>query len=203
MLEKVGQTPLPPYIKRPNEDIDREYYQTVYAEKRGAVAAPTAGLHFTKELIAELKAKGVIFAPVTLHVGMGTFKPVQVDDISRHQMHSEYYEISNETSEQINTAREKGKRIVAVGTTSVRVLETMAGRNGKVRPGNGWTDKFIYPPYQFQIVDSLITNFHLPQSTLLMLVSAFGGHELVMHAYREAVKEKYKFFSYGDCMFIY
>jgi S-adenosylmethionine:tRNA ribosyltransferase-isomerase len=203
VLEKVGQTPLPPYIKRPNEEIDREYYQTVYAEKRGAVAAPTAGLHFTKELIDELKAKGVIFAPVTLHVGMGTFKPVQVDDISRHQMHSEYYEISNETAEQINTAREKGKRVVAVGTTSVRVLETMAGRNGKVRPGNGWTDKFIYPPYQFQIVDSLITNFHLPQSTLLMLVSAFGGHELVMHAYREAVKEKYKFFSYGDCMFIY
>lgn len=202
-LDRIGQTPLPPYIKRPNEEIDREFYQTVYAEKRGAVAAPTAGLHFSKELVEQIEAKGVVLAPVTLHVGMGTFKPVQVDDISRHQMHSEFYEIGSDSADKINHAREKGKRVLAVGTTSVRVLETMAGRNGKVRPGQGWTDKFIFPPYQFQIAESLVTNFHLPQSTLLMLVSAFGGHEIVMHAYREAVKKGYRFFSYGDSMMIF
>ncbi len=202
ILERVGKTPLPPYVKRMPEEVDREYYQTVYAERRGAVAAPTAGLHFTEAILAGLKEKGVRIVPVTLHVGMGTFKPVQVDDISRHQMHSEFYEIGAEAADEINRTRERGKKVVAVGTTSVRVLETVVGRNGRVRAGQGWTDKFIYPPYQFRAVDSLLTNFHLPQSTLLMLVSAFARHDFLMSAYQTAVKEKYRFFSYGDCMLI-
>lgn len=202
VLDRVGKTPLPPYVKRQPEEVDRLQYQTVYAEKRGAVAAPTAGLHFTETLLKKLKEKDVNIAPVTLHVGMGTFKPVQVDDISRHQMHSEYYEISPETAEMVNKTHEKGKKVIAVGTTSVRVLETVAGRNGRVRPGQGWTDKFIYPPYQFRIVDRLITNFHLPESTLLMLVSAFASHDLTSKAYQEAIKKDYRFFSYGDCMLI-
>lgn len=202
ILERVGKTPLPPYVKRMPEAVDREYYQTVYAERRGAVAAPTAGLHFTEGILAGLKEKGVRIVPVTLHVGMGTFKPVQVDDISRHQMHSEFYEITAEVADEINQTRERGKKVVAVGTTCVRVLETVVGRNGRVRAGQGWTDKFIYPPYQFRAVDSLLTNFHLPQSTLLMLVSAFANHEFLMSAYQTAVKEKYRFFSYGDCMLI-
>jgi len=202
ILEEVGQTPLPPYIKRDPEPNDREYYQTVYASKRGAVAAPTAGLHFTKELLEKVKEKGVKIVTVTLHVGLGTFKPVQVDDISRHQMHSEFYEITKETARVINDTRDDGNRVVAVGTTSVRVLETVADRSGFVRQGTGWTDRFIFPPHQFRAVDGLITNFHLPQSTLLMLTSAFGGHEFVMHAYKQAVKEKYRFYSYGDAMLI-
>ena len=202
VLEEVGQTPLPPYIKRPAEQIDREYYQTVYATQRGAVAAPTAGLHFSSDLLKRIEEKGVRIAYLTLHVGLGTFKPVQVDDISRHQMHSEYYEISEEAAEIINKTRSSGKAICAVGTTSVRVLETVAGRNGRVRQGRGWTDKFIYPPYQFQAVDKLITNFHLPESTLLMLTSAFAGHDFTMEAYRKAVKGAYRFFSYGDAMMI-
>jgi len=202
ILEEVGQMPLPPYIKRAPEAIDREFYQTVYAEKLGAVAAPTAGLHFTKEILQQLADKGVRIAPLTLHVGLGTFKPVQVDDISRHQMHSEYFELDEESAEAINKARESGNAVIAVGTTSVRVLETVADRSGLVRAGRGWTDKFIYPPYPFRAVDRLITNFHLPQSTLLMLTSAFGSHELIMEAYKTAVKEAYRFFSYGDGMLI-
>jgi S-adenosylmethionine:tRNA ribosyltransferase-isomerase len=166
------------------------------------VAAPTAGLHFTENLLQQVKEKGVEIAQITLHVGLGTFKPVQVDDISRHQMHSEYYEITEEVASIINQTRKNGKAITAVGTTSVRVLETVTGRNGFVRSGQGWTDKFIFPPHQFRAVDHLITNFHLPQSTLLMLVSAFAHHEFVMEAYKQAVKEKYRFFSYGDSMFI-
>jgi len=194
--------PLPPYIKRAPEKIDREFYQTVYAEKLGAVAAPTAGLHFTKDLLQQLLDKGVILVPLTLHVGLGTFKPVQVDDISRHQMHSEFYEIDEDNAEKINKTREAGKSVIAVGTTCVRVLETVTDRNGFVRAGRGWTDKFIYPPYQFRAVDCLVTNFHLPESTLLMLTSAFGGHEFVMGAYDNAIKEAYRFFSYGDGMLI-
>ncbi len=202
MLEEVGQTPLPPYIKREPQPEDREYYQTVFAQHRGAVAAPTAGMHFTEELIDKIKAKGIAIAPITLHVGLGTFRPVQVDDVSRHQMHSEFYLVSPESARAIAETREKGGAIVAVGTTSVRVLETVADRNGTVRAGEGWTDKFIYPPYQFQSVDRMITNFHLPQSTLLMLVCAFGGYDLMMKAYQEAVKQKYRFYSYGDSMII-
>ncbi len=201
-LDKVGKTPLPPYIKRDAEDIDKEYYQTVYAEAVGAVAAPTAGLHFTESLLQQLREKEVHIVPVTLHVGLGTFRPVQVDDISRHQMHSEYYNVSESSAEIINRTRQKGNAVVAVGTTSVRVLETVADRNGLIRAGQGWTDKFIYPPYQFRIVDHFITNFHLPQSTLLMLTSAFAGYEFLMSAYKIAVKEKYRFFSYGDSMLI-
>lgn len=202
VLNQVGLTPLPPYIKRPAEELDKEFYQTVYADKLGAVAAPTAGLHFSKRLLKNLTEMRVEILPVTLHVGMGTFKPVQVDDISRHQMHSEYYEVPEETASKINKAREKGGAVVAVGTTSVRVLETMADRNGRVRPGQGWTDKFIYPSYQFRAVDHLITNFHLPESTLLMLTAAFGGYELVMKSYQHAIEESYRFFSYGDSMLI-
>lgn len=202
VLENVGKTPLPPYMKREPEPIDREYYQTVYATERGAVAAPTAGLHFTTEMMETLKNKGVNIVTVTLHVGLGTFKPVQVDDISRHQMHSEYYEISDEVARTINETREKGKAVYAVGTTSVRVVETVADRNGYVRQGKGWTDKFIFPPYQFRAIDHLITNFHLPQSTLLMLTSAFANHDFTMKAYQEAIKEKYNFYSYGDAMLV-
>ncbi len=201
-LERVGQTPLPPYIKRPSEPIDREFYQTVYAQKPGAVAAPTAGLHFTNELLDALKEKGVRQAFITLHVGLGTFKPVQVEDISRHHMESEYYEISEEAARIVNKTKEEGKKLVAVGTTSVRVLETVADRHGYIRPARGWTDKFIYPGYNFQTVDRLITNFHLPKSTLLMLVAAFAGYEFTMEAYRIAVEEKYRFYSYGDAMLI-
>ncbi len=202
ILDEVGQTPLPPYIKRSSENVDREYYQTVYAKTRGAVAAPTAGLHFTEELLHKLRDEGVEMVNLTLHVGLGTFKPVQVDDISRHQMHSEYYELSEESARKINKIKERGNAVVAVGTTSVRVLETVTDRTGFVRPGRGWTDKFIYPPYQFRVVDHLITNFHLPRSTLLMLVSAFANHDFLMNAYKEAMNKSYRFFSYGDSMFI-
>ncbi len=202
ILEEVGQTPLPPYIKRLPEQVDRDQYQTVYAERLGAVAAPTAGLHFTDEVLQQLKDKGVKLTRLTLHVGLGTFKPVQVDDISRHQMHSEYYELTEDAARIINQTRQEGNAVVAVGTTSVRVLETVTGRNGFVRSGEGWTDKFIFPPHQFNAVDRLITNFHLPQSTLLMLTSAFSNHDFVMQAYKLAIKEKYRFFSYGDSMLI-
>ncbi len=202
VLDEVGQTPLPPYIKRKPEPLDREFYQTVYARKRGAVAAPTAGLHFTDELLERIRERGVRIAPITLHVGLGTFRPVQVDDISRHQMHSEYYEVSEESAQLINRTKQEEKAVVAVGTTCVRVLETVADRTGYIRPGKGWTDKFIYPPYSFRMVDRLITNFHQPESTLLMLVSAFAGHEFIMDAYHTAIQEKYRLFSYGDGMLI-
>ncbi|HQU70903.1 MAG TPA: tRNA preQ1(34) S-adenosylmethionine ribosyltransferase-isomerase QueA [Calditrichia bacterium] len=202
VLERVGQTPLPPYVKRPAEDLDRESYQTIFASVRGAVAAPTAGRHFTPELVDKIRAKGVNFEEITLHVGLGTFKPVQVDDISRHQMHSEYYEVSNSTAYNITKTREKGGRIFTIGTTTVRALETVADRNGVVRGGKGWTDKYIFPPHQFRAVDGLVTNFHLPLSTLLMMTAAFGGLDLVMEAYKKAVKEKYRFFSYGDAMLV-
>ncbi len=202
ILDKIGNMPLPPYIKRKPEDLDQEFYQTVYADKPGAVAAPTAGLHFTDTLLQKIGKIGCSVARITLHVGLGTFRPVKVEDISRHKMDSEYYEVDSQTAHMINKTREKGKSIVAVGTTAVRALETLADHHGYIRGGKGWTDKFIYPPYEFRIVDKLLTNFHLPGSTLLMLVSAFAGRDLVMEAYRQAVDKEYRFFSYGDAMFI-
>ncbi|ACL74911.1 tRNA preQ1(34) S-adenosylmethionine ribosyltransferase-isomerase QueA [Ruminiclostridium cellulolyticum] len=199
ILDRVGVMPLPPYI---TEKLDNpERYQTVYAKVNGSAAAPTAGLHFTKELLDSLVHKGVKIAYVMLHVGLGTFRPVKVDDITQHKMHSEYYSISQETCDIINVTREKGKKVVAVGTTSCRVLETI-GKNGKIAPCDGWTDIFIYPGYEFKVVDRLITNFHLPESTLIMLVSSLAGRDNVLHAYSVAVEEKYRFFSFGDAMFI-
>lgn len=198
-LERVGQMPLPPYIKEKLKDKER--YQTVYSKQDGSSAAPTAGLHFTQEILQKLREKGVQIVNVLLHVGLGTFRPVKEDNILNHEMHSEYYEMSNETAEVINTAKAEKRRIVAVGTTSVRVLETCA-QNGKVQAGFGETNIFIYPGYQFQIVDALITNFHLPESTLIMLVSAFCGIEETLGFYKQAVLEKYRFFSFGDCCFL-
>ncbi len=199
ILDRVGIMPLPPYITEKLENPER--YQTVYAKVNGSAAAPTAGLHFTKELLDALTKKGVKIAYVMLHVGLGTFRPVKVDDITQHKMHSEYYSISQETCDIINDTRQKGKKVVAVGTTSCRVLETV-GKSGRIAPCDGWTDIFIYPGYQFKVVDRLITNFHLPESTLIMLVSSLAGRDNVMHAYNVAVKEKYRFFSFGDAMFI-
>jgi len=201
VLSQIGQTPLPPYIKRQPEQIDKIRYQNVYAAKNGAVAAPTAGLHFTKELLAVLQEKGVGIARLTLHVGLGTFQPVKTDEVEAHQMHAEYFEVSSKTAKQINLCKQKGGRIVAVGTTSVRTLETVAD-NGEVISKGGYTDLFIYPGYQFKIVDALITNFHLPKSTLLMLVSTFASREFVLEAYQEAIDRKYRFYSYGDAMLI-
>ncbi len=199
ILDKLGRTPLPPYIHEELEDTER--YQTVYARERGSAAAPTAGLHFTKELMDKIREKGVQFAFVTLHVGLGTFRPVNVDDVSRHVMHKEYYSVSEECARVVNQTQSEGGRIVAVGTTAIRTLET-AGSNGQLTAGSGWTDIFIYPGYKFKMVDAAITNFHLPKSTLLMLVSALAGRNNVLSAYREAVQEKYRFFSFGDAMLI-
>jgi S-adenosylmethionine:tRNA ribosyltransferase-isomerase len=201
VLNCVGHMPLPPYIKRADGEDDRERYQTVYAREAGAVAAPTAGLHFDEAMLADLQAKGVEIAYVTLHVGAGTFQPVRADDIRDHQMHAEILDVSREVCQRVEETRAAGNRVIAVGTTSVRCLET-AGASGKMEPMRGETDIFIYPGYQFQIVDALLTNFHLPESTLLMLVSAFAGYDHAMAAYREAVAEQYRFFSYGDAMFI-
>lgn len=199
ILDRLGETPLPPYI---HETLaDKERYQTVYARERGSAAAPTAGLHFTPELLARLKEKGAELAFVTLHVGLGTFRPVSVEDVSQHVMHREYYSVSPETAAIINRTRERGGRVIAVGTTSVRTLESAAA-DGKVSPGSGWTEIFIYPGYQFKLIDGLVTNFHLPKSTLLMLISAFAGRDNILAAYREAVARRYRFFSFGDAMLI-
>ncbi len=200
ILDQLGQMPLPPYITHQLEDKNR--YQTVYAKHSGSAAAPTAGLHFTPELLREIKDEGVDIASVTLHVGLGTFRPVKVDNILEHHMHSEFYQIEESEAEKINRAKEKGGRIICVGTTSCRTIESAADENGHLRAGSGWTDIFIYPGYKFKILDCLITNFHLPESTLLMLVSALAGREHVLAAYEEAVKERYRFFSFGDAMFI-
>lgn len=200
ILDHVGIMPLPPYITRRLEDSER--YQTVYSKYRGSAAAPTAGLHFTRELLHRIEAKGVKVAYITLHVGLGTFRPVKVENIEEHKMHSEYYNISEETCNKINNARQNGKRVIAVGTTSSRVLETVAGEDGRMSPGTGWTEIFIYPGYRFRVVDSLITNFHLPESTLIMLVSALAGRDKILEAYNTAVRERYRFFSFGDAMFI-
>ncbi len=202
ILDRVGEMPLPPYIKRPEpRAADRERYQTVYAAVEGAVAAPTAGLHFTQELLAQAQACGIRLARLTLHVGLGTFKPVAVDRVEDHRMHAEWYELSEAATRAINDTRAAGGRLVAVGTTSVRALES-AWRGDSVVAGSGWTDKFIYPGYGFGATDVLLTNFHLPRSTLLMLVSAFAGREFVLRAYEEAKRLRYRFYSYGDCMLI-
>ncbi len=201
ILEAIGHMPLPPYIDRPDEAMDQERYQTVYAKKAGAVAAPTAGLHFDDATIQALKEKGVNQAFVTLHVGAGTFQPVREDDIADHHMHSEVMEVSAELCEQVRKTKAAGKRVIAVGTTSVRCLET-AALSGEIQPYQGDTNIFIYPSFQYRVVDALVTNFHLPESTLLMLVCAFAGYKHTMAAYREAIAERYRFFSYGDAMFI-
>ena len=200
ILDQLGQMPLPPYITHQLEDKNR--YQTVYAKHSGSAAAPTAGLHFTPELLQEIEGEGVDIASVTLHVGLGTFRPVKVDNILEHHMHSEFYQIEESEAEKINRAKEKGGRVICVGTTSCRTIESAADKNGHLRAGSGWTDIFIYPGYKFKLLDCLITNFHLPESTLLMLVSALAGREHVLAAYEEAVKERYRFFSFGDAMFI-
>ena len=200
ILDRLGQMPLPPYITHQLKDKDR--YNTVYATHSGSAAAPTAGLHFTPELLHTIEEKGVDIARVTLHVGLGTFRPVKVDDVENHHMHSEFYMIDEKAAEKINRAKENGKRVICVGTTSCRTIESAADENGRLKPCSGWTEIFIYPGYQFKILDCLITNFHLPESTLIMLVSALAGKEHVLAAYEEAVKERYRFFSFGDAMFI-
>ena len=200
ILDRLGQMPLPPYITHQLKDKNR--YQTVYARHEGSAAAPTAGLHFTPELLKEIEEKGVKLAHVTLHVGLGTFRPVKVEDVTQHHMHSEFYVVEEEQARLINETKAAGGRVICVGTTSCRTLESAAGENGLLRAGSGWTDIFIYPGYRFQMMDALITNFHLPESTLLMLVSAFAGKEQVMAAYEEAVRERYRFFSFGDAMLI-
>lgn len=200
ILDKVGIMPLPPYIHEELKDNNR--YQTVYAKYNGSVAAPTAGLHFTQELLRQIECSGVNIANITLHVGIGTFRPVKTENIEDHHMHSESYYVSEETAEIVNETREKGGRVIAVGTTSCRTLETIGDRFGKIHPGYGKTDIFIYPGYKFKVVDALITNFHLPQSTLLMLVSAFADREEILNVYAEAIEKRYRFFSFGDAMFI-
>lgn len=200
ILDKLGQMPLPPYITHQLKDKNR--YQTVYAKYDGSAAAPTAGLHFTKELLQQVKDKGVDIAEVTLHVGLGTFRPVKVDNVLDHHMHSEFYMVSQEAADKINNAKKNGGRIISVGTTSTRTLEAASDENGMLKERSGWTDIFIYPGYSFKVIDCLITNFHLPQSTLVMLVSALAGREHVLNAYKEAVEERYRFFSFGDAMFI-
>ncbi|VVV00577.1 S-adenosylmethionine:tRNA ribosyltransferase-isomerase [Mesonia oceanica] len=201
-LNELGETPLPKYIKREVEPEDADRYQTIYAKKEGAVAAPTAGLHFSKHLLKRLEIKGVDFAEVTLHVGLGTFNPVEVEDLSKHKMDSEEAEIALESTETINKAITDRRRICAVGTTVMRALESSVSSNGNLNEFRGWTNKFIFPPYDFSIANCMITNFHTPKSTLLMMVSAFAGHDLMKRAYDEAIKEKYKFYSYGDAMLI-
>ena len=201
-LAKYGEVPLPPYIRRAPRPEDRERYQTVYAAHDGSIAAPTAGLHFTPDLLGRLRDKGVAVAEVDLHVGPGTFKPVETDDLARHAMHDEAYRVSDSAAGSINERREAGGRVWAVGTTVVRTLETLAGERGRIAPGAGETQLFIHPPYSFRAVDRLLTNFHLPRSTLLMLVCAFGGYERVMRAYGEAIEQRYRFYSYGDAMAI-
>ncbi|MDQ0339518.1 S-adenosylmethionine:tRNA ribosyltransferase-isomerase [Caldalkalibacillus uzonensis] len=201
LLAELGQMPLPPYIKAQLDDPDR--YQTVYARHEGSAAAPTAGLHFTPAILQALKAKGVMLSYITLHVGLGTFRPVQVDEVEEHKMHAEFFQMSARTAQMLNQAQHEGRRIIAVGTTSVRTLETVArDYQGEFRACSGWTDIFIYPGFRFQAISGMLTNFHLPKSTLIMLVSAFAGNETIMRAYREAVQERYRFFSFGDAMLI-
>ena len=202
IIDRIGTSPLPPYIKRPAETKDKERFQTVFADQRGAVAAPTAGLHFTQGLLKRLRNKGVRIEYTTLHIGLGTFRPVQVEDLNRHQMDSEYFEVSPKTALAINETKKKRRKVYAVGTSSVRGLETVAVSGFQVSPKRGWTDKFIYPPYNFKMVNGIITNFHQPKSTLLMMISAFSERDIIMKAYREAKKHNYRFLSYGDAMFI-
>ncbi|CAI8331042.1 MAG: S-adenosylmethionine:tRNA ribosyltransferase-isomerase [Bacteroidota bacterium] len=201
-LKKLGQTPLPKYIKRPEESFDRERYQTIYAKHEGAVAAPTAGLHFSKHLLKRLEIKGIDLAEITLHVGLGTFNPVEVEDLSKHKMDSEELIIEANAATLVNRAKEAGNRVCAIGTTSMRAIETSVSSSNSLNPYQGWTHKFIFPPYDFKIGDALVTNFHLPKSTLLMMVSAFAGHDFIKKAYDEAISQKYRFYSYGDAMLI-
>lgn len=201
-ITELGETPLPKYIKRDVEKDDEDRYQTIYAKEEGAVAAPTAGLHFSRELLKRLELKGVNFSEVTLHVGLGTFRTVEVEDLTKHKMDSEQVIISEKAAKVVNTAKINKKRVCAIGTTSMRAIETSVSTEGLLKPFDGWTNKFIYPPYDFSIADSLVTNFHTPLSTLLMMISAFCGHDLMMEAYQTAIKEKYKFYSYGDAMLI-
>ncbi|TAH27175.1 MAG: tRNA preQ1(34) S-adenosylmethionine ribosyltransferase-isomerase QueA [Cytophagales bacterium] len=201
-IDTLGETPLPKYMKRKAEESDKDRYQTIYAEHIGAVAAPTAGLHFTKQILKRLEIKGVNIAPVTLHVGIGTFRPVDVEDLTKHKMDSENYIISPEAAELVNNALDNKKRVVAVGTTSMRSIESSTSANNRLKPINAWTDKFIFPPYDFKIGNAMVTNFHMPESTLLMMTCAFGGYDLIMKAYKLAIKEKYRFYSYGDAMLI-
>jgi len=202
ILNSLGNTPLPKYLGRDAEEMDKERYQTVYAKNVGAVAAPTAGLHFSKELLKRLEIQGVDIAELTLHVGLGTFRTIDVEDLSKHKMEAEYYEIPNETADLVNRAKRGGNKICAVGTTSVRAIESSFSSEGFLKPSKNWANNFIFPPYDFSVCNAMITNFHLPKSSLIILVSAFGGYDLVMKAYQEAIKKKYKFFSYGDAMLI-
>jgi S-adenosylmethionine:tRNA ribosyltransferase-isomerase len=201
-VERLGHVPLPPYIDRPDRPADRERYQTVYARERGSVAAPTAGLHFTPAILERMKERGIETAEITLHIGLGTFQPVRVEHVEEHRLHSERFSISTEAAARINNALAAGRRVVAIGTTTVRTLEFSALEAGRVRAGSGEADIFIYPGYSFRIVGALLSNFHLPQSTLLMLVSAFAGRERALEAYQHAVQQRYRFYSYGDCMFV-
>ncbi|HMT96829.1 MAG TPA: tRNA preQ1(34) S-adenosylmethionine ribosyltransferase-isomerase QueA [Ferruginibacter sp.] len=202
MLEFMGETPLPKYIKRKPEEEDKERYQTVYAKYEGAVAAPTAGLHFSKELIKRLEIQGIRFAEVTLHTGLGTFRPIEVEDLSKHKMDAEYYKIDETACTIVNKAKESSNRICSIGTTTMRAMETSYTAQKLLKPSEGWTNNFIHPPYTFNIADSLVTNFHLPKTSLLIMACAFAGYELMMEAYKKAIKEKYRFFSYGDSMLI-
>jgi len=202
IVDEIGKSPLPPYIGRDPEPSDKERYQTVFSKVRGAVAAPTAGLHFTEDLLKKIEKKGVKIVKVVLHLGLGSFRSVVVEDLSRHKMDSEFYEVYEETANVVNEVRKNGGRIVSVGTSSTRALETAVTSEGWTKPARGWTDKFIYPPYELKVVSGLVTNFHMPSSTLLMLTCAFGGRDLVFKAYRKAIREKYRFFSYGDAMLI-
>jgi S-adenosylmethionine:tRNA ribosyltransferase-isomerase len=202
MLEFMGETPLPKYIKRKPEEEDKERYQTVYAKHEGAVAAPTAGLHFSKELIKKLEIKGVRFAEVTLHTGLGTFRPIEVEDLSKHKMDAEYYKIEETACAIVNKAKEKGHRVCSIGTTTMRAMETSYTAQKMLKPSEGWTNNFIHPPYDFNIADALVTNFHLPKTSLLIMACAFANYDLVMEAYKKAIKDKYRFFSYGDSMLI-
>lgn len=201
-LYTLGNTPLPKYITRPAEDSDKERFQTVYAKEVGAVAAPTAGLHFSKELLKRLEIKGLEFAELTLHVGLGTFRPIEVEDLSKHKMDAEYFKVPQKAVDVVNAAKEGGHKVCSIGTTTMRAVETSVSAEGLLKPAEGWTNKFIFPPYDFSIADAMVTNFHLPKSSLLIMVCAFGGFDLVMEAYQEAIKEEYNFFSYGDSMLI-
>jgi len=202
LIDQLGETPLPRYIKRDVEESDKERFQTIFAEHKGAVAAPTAGLHFTKQLVKRLALKGVDVAPLTLHIGLGTFRPVDVEDLTKHKTDSENFNIAQETVDRVNYSLDKKGKVCAVGTTTLRALESSVSSTNRLKLNSGWTDKFIFPPYDFKIANALITNFHMPQSILLMMACAFGGYELVMKAYEQAVEEKYQFFSYGDAMLI-
>ncbi len=202
LVDSLGETPLPKYIKRPVEEADRERFQTIYAEEVGAVAAPTAGMHFTRQVLKRMELKGIKTSPITLHIGLGTFRPVDVEDLTKHTMDSEKFKVPKKTAELVNESLNSKKRVCAVGTTAMRSMESSVTANNRLKENEGWTDRFIFPPYEFKICNALLTNFHMPESTLLMMAAAFGGYENVMNAYQEAIKNKYRFLSYGDAMLI-